>query len=268
VGGFAVHDADDLLITLLYRAGGWQGVYVPEIHAKGLTPTDYRSYLNQQRRWSRSVLDVKLRAFPKLARDMPLTTRLMSFLHGFYYVQEGVLGVFGLVLLVFLLSTGVVPAFLSLGLAPIFLSTMLVLTVVDFYRQRFFLDRRREWGFHYRAAFLRAAKWPYMFFGLVDAASGRKRPYLLTSKVKRARKGLMTWPHLVIAGLLVAAWLMGFLRGIELHPLVLASGIGTCVFSLFVVWTETWEAPAPFDLELARAELGPAYGLEAASERP
>jgi hypothetical protein len=30
-----------------------------------------------------------------------------------------------------------------------------------------------------------------------------------------------------------------------------------------VVWTETWEAPAPFDLDLARAELGAPYGLEA-----
>jgi hypothetical protein len=31
VDGFAPHDADGLLITLLYRAAGWQGFYVPTI---------------------------------------------------------------------------------------------------------------------------------------------------------------------------------------------------------------------------------------------
>ena len=34
VGGFASHDADDLLITLLYRSQGWRGVYVPKILAR------------------------------------------------------------------------------------------------------------------------------------------------------------------------------------------------------------------------------------------
>ena len=45
VGGFAVHDADDLLLTLKYRAAGWGGVYVPRILARGLTPVDWRGYL-------------------------------------------------------------------------------------------------------------------------------------------------------------------------------------------------------------------------------
>ena len=63
VGGFAAHEADDLLITLLYRAHGWRGVYVPERLAVGITPVDWTGYLNQQRRWARSVLDVKFRLY-------------------------------------------------------------------------------------------------------------------------------------------------------------------------------------------------------------
>jgi hypothetical protein len=58
IGGLAPHEADDLVMTLLYRARGWRGVYVPEILAKGLVPTDWSGYLKQQRRWARSVLDV------------------------------------------------------------------------------------------------------------------------------------------------------------------------------------------------------------------
>ena len=70
VGGFAPHDADDLLLTLLYRARGWRGVYVPQILACGLTPVDWPGYLQQQLRWARSVLDIKLRRYGPLARHL------------------------------------------------------------------------------------------------------------------------------------------------------------------------------------------------------
>jgi hypothetical protein len=36
VGGFPAHEAEDLLLTFHYRANNWQGVYVPEILARGL----------------------------------------------------------------------------------------------------------------------------------------------------------------------------------------------------------------------------------------
>src|SRR5207302_7238529 len=67
VGGFAPHDADDLLITLLYRSRRWNGVYVPRILARGLAPVDWGAYLDQQRRWARSLLDLKIRSYPKVS---------------------------------------------------------------------------------------------------------------------------------------------------------------------------------------------------------
>jgi len=255
VGGFAAHDADDLLITLLYRSAGWQGVYVPEIHAKGLTPTDWPAYLRQQLRWARSVLDVKFRAFPRVAGGMPLKTKLMSFLHGLYYVQEGVTGLTSVALLMFMLSTGIVPKVLSYTVMPQLLLTVFVISLADFYRQRFFLDWRREWGLHLRASFLRFVKWPYIAFGLVDAITGRKRPFSLTPKVKTAPvKMLMTWPHLVVCALLSTAWLIGIARGETHHPLLMLSVGITLGLSLAAVWTERWESPPPFDGKLREAE--------------
>lgn len=78
VGGFAPHEADDLLITTFYRAAGWRGVYVPETLALGLTPVDWTGYLRQQRRWARSVLDVKFRIYPKVAGRLPRVDRPAS----------------------------------------------------------------------------------------------------------------------------------------------------------------------------------------------
>ena len=64
IGGLAPHVADDLLLTLLYKLSGWRGAYVPRVLARGLAPVDWATYIKQQRRWARSLLDVKFRIFP------------------------------------------------------------------------------------------------------------------------------------------------------------------------------------------------------------
>ncbi len=257
VGGFAAHDADDLLITLLYRGTGWQGVYVPEVHARGLTPTDWKSYLTQQLRWARSVLDVKLRAYSKIAGQMPLMTRLMSFLHGFNYVQEGLTGLAAVIFLCFMLMTGVTVRFLSADVMKAYLLVYVLIMACEFYSQKFFLDRRRECGFHWRAGFLRLVKWPYIFFGLIEALMGKKHPYVLTPKVGTNRgKAFMTWPHLVIIGMLMGSWVIGSTLGNEHHPFIkIAAGI-VIVASSLALWTETWKFPAPFDIKILQSELG------------
>jgi len=78
IGGFAAHEADDMVMTLLYRTSGWRGVYVPLILARGLTPVDWGGYLRQQRRWARSALDFKMRVFPKYAKQLPFATVLLG----------------------------------------------------------------------------------------------------------------------------------------------------------------------------------------------
>ena len=88
VGGFASHAADDLLITVNYRICGWKGVYLPKILAKGLTPVDWSGFLIQQRRWARSVLDIKFWIYPKVARKLPFKERVANFAHGLYYLQS------------------------------------------------------------------------------------------------------------------------------------------------------------------------------------
>ena len=143
VGGFAPHEADDLLITLLYRAAGWRGVYVPEILARGLTPVDWKGYLGQQRRWARSVLDVKFRAYPRLAPSLPWHERVLGLMHGAYYLRSTA-NVLGLVALLVLLVTGRVPEVLSWTGIGYTLPLMGALLVLDLYRQRFFLDSRSE----------------------------------------------------------------------------------------------------------------------------
>ncbi|MDZ4346941.1 MAG: glycosyltransferase, partial [Candidatus Binatia bacterium] len=250
LGGFAAHDADDLLITQLYRASGWEGIYVPQILARGLTPVDWRGYLIQQRRWARSVLDIKLRLYPRLSRNFSRKTRVIGFLHGLNYLQDGMMTPVGLSLLVFILVTGKTQL-LSYRIGSKLAILYAVLQLCDFYRQRFYLDRRSEWGWHWRAGVLQFAKWPYFVLALYEVLFGRRVPYAITPKVKTMSRGaLLLWPHMFVAFVLCAAWVIGTASA---QSISLPVHVWTALLmagSLAVVLTEFIDFPNPYDKKL------------------
>jgi glycosyl transferase family 2 len=253
VGGFAPHDADDLLITLFYRAARWRGVYVPRRLAIGLTPVDWSGYLNQQRRWARSVLDIKLRLYPKLARSLPFRERLMAFFQGLYYLHGFAvaitLGVFAYVLV-----SGNAPVATGPSMVVRLLLLWIVLQLCDFYRQRFYLHPRQECGVHWRGAFLRFAKWPYVAVALIEAVFRRQRGYAITLKVKRDR-AFATLPHVLTVLLLGTAWIVGTWHH-SIHSHVI-DGLAAAVVaaSAAVVLTEFLGFPPPFDRSMAREAI-------------
>jgi hypothetical protein len=81
--------------------------------------------------------------------------------------------------------------------------------------------------------------------------AGTKRVYSTTPKVKVNGRTFMTWPHLVITGIVGLSWLVGVLGGLE-HPyFVKVAALLTIVPSVIAMWTETWAVPEPFDAALA-----------------
>jgi cellulose synthase (UDP-forming) len=258
VGGFAPHEADDMLTTVAYRVQGWRGVYLPRILAHGLTPVDWPGYLGQQRRWARSVLDVKFRIYPKIASRLPIFERAISFVHGLYYL-EGFATALQLLLLGGMLVTGVIPSAVALFLTPSFFAVVVALQLCDWYRQRFFLDLRTEAGIHWRQAILRAAKWPWILAALGDAMTRRWGIYTITPKAKTAVSGNpLVRPHLAVAGFIALCWVSGRLLGVSAHPLLSAAAVLVIGQALLVVATGYLSMPEPYDPELARRELGPA----------
>jgi cellulose synthase (UDP-forming) len=260
VGGFAAHDADDLLITYHYRAAGWQGVYVPKILARGLTPVDWAGYLTQQRRWARSVLDIKFKLYPTFAGRLSRAACVLGSLHGLYYLQGLTAGV-GMGLLAYMLASGQMPQLFGDGTLWRVLGLHAVLQAVDGYRQRFFLDWRREWGLHWRASLLQWVKWPYLGLALLEVLLGRRHGYAITRKVRTAASSSapVARAHLPVVGLLGLAWLAGVAGGgaipVALHGWAAAIVSGT----LALIWTERWAFPAPYD-PLLRAGGAPTEG--------
>jgi cellulose synthase (UDP-forming) len=250
VGGFAPHEADDLLITTLYRAAGWRGVYVPETLALGLTPVDWAGYLKQQRRWARSVLDVKFRIYPKLAGRLPRVERVISLAHGLYYFH-GLATLVNLGLLVFMLASGLTPTVVSFRTVPYALTAVIALQACEFYRQRFFLNRRTECGLHVRAGLLRFAKWPAVLVALFDALQPRRTPYMITPKVRYPLEWrALLVPHAIASIAILAAIVVGALtHGKSNSVLLIAAGAivassGGIMLTAFRGW------PPPFDSDL------------------
>lgn len=256
VGGFAPHEADDLLITIYYRVRGWRGVYVPEILARGINPVDWPRYLNQQRRWARSVLDIKFRIFPKLARRLPVPERLISSVHGLYYLQ-GLATASGMALIAFMLVSGERPRILSFNTVPRLLFLVFALQLCDFYRQRFFLDPRTECGLNWRAKILRFAKWPYILLALYEALFRPAIGYAMTTKDRATkRQYVLARAHLPAIVLIGLAWLAGAALGVAQGRVLHLLAATAIALSIAVVLTEFFKFPDPYDAELARERLG------------
>jgi glycosyl transferase family 2 len=249
VGGFAPHEADDLLITILYRTAGWRGVYVPEVLAEGITPVDWTGYLTQQRRWARSVLDVKLRVFPRVAARLPLVERVTSLLHGLYYLH-GVSAAAGLFMLTWTLVTGTGNEVWAHLYQSGLLVLGLVLLICDFFRYRFFLQPRREGGLHWRSGLLRQAKWPTVLLAVIDASRPRRTAYTITAKSRQVpRRALLLVPHGAVVVLIGSAMLVR-----PRMDVVHALGVLTIAISLLLLATTLLSYRAPYDKDLSERQ--------------
>ncbi len=255
LGGFACHDAEDLLMTLQYRSLGWQGVYVPEILARGLAPVDWQTYLIQQRRWARSVLDIKFRIYAHLSGKLPFKTRVASFLHGFNYLHKSFIMLGFTAFVVATLATGVVSRLVRPETPAKLVVVVGVLQLCEFYRQRFYLDLEGETGFPWRAAILQYAKWPYFLMALWDVIKGRRIPYTVTRKIRAPGRQHSLWPHAVSLAVVNTAWICGTVSGRLTSNFVHCFAAILVVAGMALLLSEFLDFPDPFDKELAEEAL-------------
>jgi cellulose synthase (UDP-forming) len=253
IGGLPPHEADDLLATIRYRAAGWRGVYVPETLAVGLTPVTWGGYLTQQRRWARSVLDVKFRIYPRVARDLPPIERLVSLLHGLYYLH-GLTTALGILVIGFMLASGDIPSVFSTATLPYVLMLIVALQASDVFRQRFFLNPR-ERGIHWRAGLLRFAKWPVVLLALKDALRPRRVEYALTAKTQQPpQRSLLVAPHALSVAFMLGAGVLGAVTN-DVHAGPLWSTAGLLIaLALVAMATSLRREPPPYDASLRRGQ--------------
>jgi len=262
VGGFAAHDADDLLITVRYRAQGWEGVFVPEILALGITPVGWYSYLRQQMRWTRSIVDLKLRKLPGLLGRLSPMNQFLSLFHGAYYLRPLILP-FGYGVLAIAILRGETPAFLTPRALTAVGGLAAVLGIVGLYRHRFYFDPKREGGVPWRSMLLQLVKWPYQWLAVWRALVGAPAPYALTMKVRAKGRRIVLWPHSLVAIGMAAVLAIGFQRHDRLEPSIVALALALIAVSVLIVLAEWIDSPPPWAprvYENRRAEMADRLG--------
>jgi cellulose synthase (UDP-forming) len=247
VGGYPAHDAEDIYLTMLYRAAHWRGIYVAEILAMGTTPVDWRTYLIQQKRWARSLFDLKLHVYPKVMSRLTPAERVIALMHGTYFLRPLLLlPIYALVL--FMLLSNHRPAFLGLEALTTLSGLGLMLLAAGRFRQRYFLDPRRERGLHWRAALLQFAKWPYFVLALWEALRGWHGAYDITPKTNSdPHRGSVLVPQIVLAAILCIAAAIGVSRHGPLWPSVVAIAAIFFGLSVGLAWSELLWYPPPFE---------------------
>jgi len=259
VGGFPAHIAEDLYLTMLYRAEGWRGVYVPRILALGATPVDWPSYLGQQIRWARAVVDLKVRAFRELSHKLSPLERMLNLFHGVYFLRPLAFFVLFAMLIAMLLQNSV-PSFLERDPLLAGVGLIAILHAVDRFRQRFFLDPKRERGLHWRSALLQIAKWPHLASALFDAGINRQVGYTITRKVPATAKlpNVLAPPHVGLILVILISAVAGLVRHHSLSPTLVVFAALAIGSSMALVWTERSKNPPPYDqalLEQRQAEI-------------
>ncbi len=261
VGGLAPHLADDLLLTLRYQMSGWRGAYVPKVLAWGLAPVDWPAYVKQQRRWATSVFDVKFRWYPRMARGLPLRSRVVGFLQGLTGLQDVAAALCCAMALGAILIAGVPEPLVAAAASPVVLSSAMILLLTGLY-PHLYHGAHRNVSFYWRRACLRLVKWPYTLLALADVIRRRDRGYVLTAKVEgsAAAAGSLFWPHLVVCALVGAAWILGMALGSIEGNLPHALAVFAVLPSLLLVGSMFRNAPAAFDPLLADRHFDDAGG--------
>lgn len=248
IGGYGVHNADDILTSLRLHVEGWKSVYVPEVLAFGLTPATWGEYLLQQYRWANSMFDLLINHYPRAFLHLKPNQSLGYLMLGVYYFFAiNFLILFMLPVISMFLAQAVVNINLLESVQYFMAFYLAKMAFLIFWSQKFLL-KRNEQGVWWRGAFLLIGASPYIFYAFVKAVFKKKllRTKFVTSK-ERDKKivsyiGFFT-PHLLLLGLGVAilvytehhALRVGAAGGMKLFLL-----IGSLTFSALIISATKW----------------------------
>ena len=76
IGGHAAGLCEDMHTAMQLYSKKWKGVYLPQVLAKGLSPSNLTNFFKQQLKWSRGTFDLLLKVYPKVFRKLTFTQKI------------------------------------------------------------------------------------------------------------------------------------------------------------------------------------------------
>ncbi len=203
IGGYQPGLAEDPHTSIRLHAAGWRSVFLPDVHASGLVPSDFRAFTTQQRKWSRGVFGVLMEVYPRVWPQLSWSQRIAYLVRSSYHLIGPVFAAHAF-LAVYLLLLGTDAALGGFG-SYLLCSVPLGAAVVGMraLANSCWNVQADAVGFKWRGYTLAFALWPIYIGTFVRAVLRIPLPHIATPK----RRTVEAHPRLVVAQLVLIALL-------------------------------------------------------------
>ncbi len=109
IGGVPENNiAEDFLASYFFHANKKKTIYIAEILAQGLAPTDLANYVRQQFRWARGSSEIMFRHNPIFNKNLTWQQKV-QYLYSSSYYLNGFIALLDAIIPIIVLATGIVP---------------------------------------------------------------------------------------------------------------------------------------------------------------
>jgi len=243
IGGYQVHQSDDLLTAKKLLALGYMGVYaLDEIVAYGEGPRSWEEHFTQQEKWAFGVVDLQVKHWRERRSGLGIRQYVMWVVNalGYFFMLETLFQTFFILSLLF-----IAPKDLHLGwvAAAAYMPLMALRWGTGVWWQQFYPEFRSEgWRwFRYQVRLVGAASWPYALQGIVLALRRKPLPRVVTPK-EGDPTFKVRWfiPHLAVATLVLLGEAYSFWSGVSGLLLVQLFGATFLFYNLFPIVHALW----------------------------
>lgn len=231
IGGHAPGLCEDMHTAMLLYAKGWKAVYVPEVLAKGLAPSNLSNFFKQQLKWARGTFDLLVNVYPKIFRKLTTRQKIHFGILPLHYLG-GVISLINFLIPVLALLFSTTPwsgniIEFGLVLIPVAASSLLIRT----YIQKWVIEKK-ERGFHIVGGLMHINTWWIYILGLFYTLLNKKVPYLPTPKEDEWDTNLkIVIPNILVAFISIFAIFYGLNRDLTPFSLIMAgfAFFNTCI---------------------------------------
>ncbi|APG61196.1 glycosyltransferase [Christiangramia salexigens] len=243
IGGHAPGLCEDMHTAMLLYSKGWKAVYVPQVLAKGLAPSNLTNFFKQQLKWSRGTFDLLIKVYPKIFKQLTPKQRLhygvlpLHYFSGVICLLNFLIPIFSL----FLLTTPWKGNIIDFGFAvlPVAASSVLIRTYV----QKWVIEKK-ERGFHLLGGLLHINTWWVHLIGLFYTIIDKKVPYLPTPKEDEFDTNLkIIAPNAIVALVSISAVLYALMHDLTPFSIIMSGfamfNAGIMLFGIYMAGRHT-----------------------------
>lgn len=222
IGGHAPGLCEDMHTAMLLYSKGWKAVYLPEVLARGLAPSNLTNFFKQQLKWSRGTFDLLVKVYPKIFNKLTGRQKIHYGILPLHYFG-GIISLINFLIPILSLLLATTPwegniIDFALVILPVALSSLLIRTFI----QKWVIEKN-ERGFHLVGGLLHINTWWIYIIGLAYTIVNKKVPYLPTPKENEWNTNYkIVIPNIIVALVSIVAIIYGLQKDFTPYSIVMA----------------------------------------------